>query len=249
MPLEPMPASVRPEVQRVVAAARELAVDARSGPARRSPCRRCTMRSAGRPSSSACAADSSAETISASRITSSASSGAARARVLVHQAREQLLVEAAPVDADAHRLAVARCAASIMVANCSSRFAPLPTLPGLMRYLASARAQSGYCAEQLVAVEVEIADQRHAAAHRVEPRADARPPARPPPACSTVMRTSSEPARDSSNTWRAVAARVGGIGVGHRLHHDRRAAADGDARRPGPGVEILRPAHGRISRA
>ena len=30
-----------------------------------------------------------------------------------------------------------------IVANCSSRRAPLPTLPGLMRYLSSAVAQSG----------------------------------------------------------------------------------------------------------
>ena len=31
-----------------------------------------------------------------------------------------------------------------MVANCSSRRWPAPTLPGLMRYLSSAAAQSGY---------------------------------------------------------------------------------------------------------
>ena len=30
-----------------------------------------------------------------------------------------------------------------IVANCSSRRLPVPTLPGLMRYLSSARAQSG----------------------------------------------------------------------------------------------------------
>ena len=30
-----------------------------------------------------------------------------------------------------------------MVANCSSRRLPVPTLPGLMRYLSSARAASG----------------------------------------------------------------------------------------------------------
>src|SRR5437899_1571188 len=30
-----------------------------------------------------------------------------------------------------------------MVANCSSRFAPLPTLPGLMRYLASFASLAG----------------------------------------------------------------------------------------------------------
>ena len=41
-------------------------------------------------------------------MTSAASSGFFCLRVLVHQPREQLLVEAAPVDADAHRLVVAQ---------------------------------------------------------------------------------------------------------------------------------------------
>ena len=36
-----------------------------------------------------------------------------------------------------------------MLANCSSRFFPRPTLPGLMRYLASACAQSGYLSSSL----------------------------------------------------------------------------------------------------
>ena len=46
---------------------------------------------------------------------------------------------------------------------------------------------------------------------------------------STVMRTSSEPARASAATCCAVAFDVGGVGIGHRLHDDRRAAADHDA--------------------
>ena len=44
---------------------------------------------------------------------------------------------------------------------------------------------------------------------------------------STVRRTSSEPARASAAIWRVVAFDVGGVGVGHRLHDDRRAAANG----------------------
>ena len=119
-------------------------------------------------------------------------------------AREQLRVEDAPVDADAHRLAVAM-AASIMVANCSSGCAPCPTLPGLMRYLARASAQSGNSAQQLVAVVVEVADQRHVEAVRVEALAD-RGHLRRRAAVLTVMRTSSEPAAASSSTWRPCAA-------------------------------------------
>ena len=44
---------------------------------------------------------------------------------------------------------------------------------------------------------------------------------------STVMRTSSEPARASAATWLAVAVDVGGVGIGHRLHDDRCTPADG----------------------
>ena len=45
-----------------------------------------------------------ADVTSASYITASASQGCGALRVLVHQLREQFLVEAAPVDADAHGL-------------------------------------------------------------------------------------------------------------------------------------------------
>ncbi len=46
---------------------------------------------------------------------------------------------------------------------------------------------------------------------------------------STVIRTSSEPARASAATWRAVPSTIGGVGVGHRLDDDGRIAADDDA--------------------
>ena len=45
----------------------------------------------------------------------------------------------------------------------------------------------------------------------------------------TVTRTISDPASASSMHCCAVAARVGGVGHRHRLHDDRRAAADLDA--------------------
>ena len=62
--------------------------------------------------------------------------------VLLHLGDDELLIERAAVDADANRLAqIARDPQ--MVANCSSRRLPVPTLPGLMRYLSSACAQSG----------------------------------------------------------------------------------------------------------
>ena len=68
--------------------------------------------------------------------------GLGLARVLVHQMREQFLVERAPIGADAHGL-LWRSAISMIAENCRSRFSRKPTLPGLMRYLSSASAQAG----------------------------------------------------------------------------------------------------------
>ena len=51
-----------------------------------------------------------------------------------------------------------------IVANCSSRRLPVPTLPGLMRYLSSARAHVGIARQQQMAVVVEVADERRRAA-------------------------------------------------------------------------------------
>ena len=63
--------------------------------------------------------------------------------VFLHLAHHQLLIERAAVDADAHRLAVVdgdfADGGELFVAPLAA-----PTLPGLMRYLSSARAQSGY---------------------------------------------------------------------------------------------------------
>ena len=96
-----------PEVQRVVAARGEIAIDRDQVLHRRSPCTRARCgRAAGRSPRRAPRSRAPKPT-SASRITASASSGSRAPRVLVHQPREQLRVEAAPVHADAHRLAVA----------------------------------------------------------------------------------------------------------------------------------------------
>ena len=138
-------------------------------------------------------------------MTSVASSGVLLLRVLIHHAREQLLVEAAPVDADAHRLAVADRAldhgGELLVALRAAA-----DVAGIDAVLGERLRAIRILRQQLVAVVVEVADQRHVAAARVEPLADARDLRAPPPACSTVMRTSSEPARASASTWRAVAS-------------------------------------------
>ncbi len=121
-----------------------------------------------------------------------------------------------------------RQAVSIIAANCGSRLLPRPTLPGLMRYLSSASAQAGCAAQQLVAVEVEVADQW---ARRSPRSAAGRGYAGTAAAASsvfTVTRTSSEPASASSRTWRRRRLDVRRVGVGHRLDDDGHAAADGD---------------------
>ena len=63
---------------------------------------------------------------------------------------------------------------STIAANCASRLLPKPTLPGLIRYLASASRAGRFAGQQLVAVVVEVADDRHLDAHHLEALADPR---------------------------------------------------------------------------
>ena len=84
-----------------------------------------------------------------------------------------------------------------IVANCSSRRAPVPTLPGLIRYLSSACGAVGILRQQQVAVVVEVADEG-----RVTPASSIRclisGTAAAASGMLTVTRTISEPARASS---------------------------------------------------
>src|SRR5258706_14905434 len=96
-----------------------------------------------------------------------------------------------------------RQAISIIVANCSSRLAPRPTLPGLMRYFARVRAQPGCRATRLCPLKWKSPTRGTS-----QPLASSR--SRMCGICAaasavlTVTRTISEPARASSNTWSAV---------------------------------------------
>ena len=100
------------------------------------------IRSWPRPVSSASSAERIADSIIASIITSRASRGSASAALASISSVSSCLVERAPVDADADRLAVVdrdpddRREVLVM--------ALAPTLPGLIRYFASAAAISGY---------------------------------------------------------------------------------------------------------
>ncbi len=95
-----------------------------------------------------------------------------------------------------------------------------------MRYFASVFGTRRFGGQQLVAVVMEVTDQRHVDTHHRQ-LDDARIAA----AASTVLtvnRTISEPARHNSATCLTLEA-TSEVSVGHRLHHYRLASAYGCA--------------------
>ena len=115
-----------------------------------------------------------------------------------------------------------------IVANCSSRRAPLPTLPGLIRYLSSACGAVGELRQQDVPVVVEVADQRRRRTPASSIRLLISGHGRAASGTLTVTRTISEPACGELDALRGRRGDVGRVGVRHRLDDDRRAAADLD---------------------
>ena len=105
----------------------------------------------------------------ASRVTARASSGRAATRVLVHQMRQELLVEGAPVGADAHRLAVADGGL-----DDGAKLAVLLVLEadiaGIDAVFVEGFGAGRVLGEELVADIVEVADERRGDAEPVEPR-------------------------------------------------------------------------------
>ncbi len=147
-------------------------------------------------------------------------------RVLVHQVGEEFAVERAPVGADAHGLPVPDRLLDDVVENWVSFFSLKPTLPGLIRYLASASAQAGWsdrslcrCSGSRRRADVDadpvqaLADLRHGGGGLVAVDGDAH-----------QLRARAGELRD----LRHRAVDVGRVGVGHGLHDDRRAAAHRD---------------------
>jgi hypothetical protein len=150
-----------------------------------------------------------------------------RGGVLVHQPGQQLFVERAPVDADAYRLAMAE-------SNLDER-GELRVALGLEADIAridpvfgKGFGAGGMVSEELVPDVVEIADQRHSDAALGEPVAD------------VGHRGGALVAVDGDAHQLGAGAPelghlldggldVGGVGVGHRLHDNGRAAADGHA--------------------
>ena len=160
--------------------------------------------------------------------------GARRSRSI--RRGQELLVERAPVGADAHGLAVPDRRARRSAPNCRSFLSLKPTLPGLIRYLASASRAGRMVGQELVADIVEVADERDVDAEAVEPLADLRHRGRrlvPVDRDADELGAGAGERRD----LRHRGVDIGRVGVGHRLHDDRRAAADrhgSDAHARGP---------------
>ncbi len=144
--------------------------------------------------------------------------------VLVHDARQQRLVQAAPVHADAHRLVVL----GGDLDHLGELGVALGALPHIARIDAVFRQRLralGIVAQQQVAVVVEVADQRHIDFHAVELGADRR-------YGRCCFRRVHGDAHDLGAGTRQLldldrgADRIGGIGIGHRLDDDGCIAAD-----------------------
>ena len=140
---------------------------------------------------------------------------------------EQLLVERAPIGADAHRLAVAD--------RGLDDGAELPVLllleadiAGIDAVLVERLGAGRMIGEQLVADIVEVADDRHVHAHLEQPLLDVRHGGRRLVAVDGDAHDLGARARERRHLPRGRLD-VGGVGIGHRLHDDRRVAADGHA--------------------
>ena len=175
--------------------------------------------------------------------------GLGKFRVLVHEAREQRLIERAPVDADAHRLVVAERQLD-EGRELGVALLPEADVAGIDAVFVERLGRGGMLRQQRVAVVVEIADERHGEAAGAKAVADVRHGRRRLVAIdgdAHDLRAGAGERRD----LRDGAGDIGGVGVGHRLHHHRRAAADhdvadhhghgGPARERGGGEDLILP--------
>jgi hypothetical protein len=133
------------------------------------------------PELGALSAESSADCTSASYITCRVPGLGARRRSRP-SAGQQLLVEAAPVDADAHRLVQPRRNLDHL-RELAVPLVALADVAGVDAVLGQRLGAGRESRSAAVPVVVEVADQRHVDAHAVELLADVRHGRRPPPAC------------------------------------------------------------------
>ncbi len=115
----------------------------------------------------------------------------------------------------------------MMSANWVSRLFLKPTLPGIDAVFVERLGAGRIVGEQLVADVVEIADQGRGDAALAQGVADMRHRGRGLLAVDRDPHQFGAGARKGCDLGHG-AFDIGGVGIGHRLHHDRRAAADGD---------------------
>ena len=157
-------------------------------------------------------------------------------RIDIHHAREQRGIEAAPVDADPHRLVVAN---GVFDHHGELRIAlaALADVAGIDPVFGECAGAFRKFGQQLVAVEMKIANQRNGASLLVERGADRRHGG------GSLRRVDGDAHDLRARLGECAHLRHGGgnvygIGVGHRLHDDRRTAADRD----GADHDLPRPA-------
>ena len=147
-------------------------------------------------------------------------------RVVVHQTRQQVLVQAAPVDADADRL--------VPAGGNLDHLGKLPVtlvtatdVAGVDAVLGQRLGAGRVVGQQAVAVVVEIADQRHMHAHAVQLLADVRHGLRGLVVVDRDAHQLRTRQRQLLDLDRGTDG-VRGVGVGHGLHAHRRTATHSD---------------------
>ena len=180
----------------------------------------------GRPISSARAADNSADCTMASRVTARTSFGSRQQRVLVHQLGQQFLIERTPIGADPHRLVVLLRHLDD-VGELAVALGLEADIAGIDAVFVERLGAGRMVGQQLVADVMEVADQRRGDAALAQVVADMRHGGGGLVAIHGDAHQFRAGARQRRNL-RDGALDIGGVGVGHRLHDDRRAAADGD---------------------
>ena len=170
--------------------------------------------------------------------------GLGELRVLVHQVGEQFLVERAPVGADAHRLAVLE-----RLLDDGAELAVLLLLEadiaGIDAVLVERLGAGRMVGEQLMADIMEIADDRRGDPHLEKPFLDVGDRRRRLVAVDGDAHDLGARPRQRRHLADG-AVDIGGVGVGHRLHHDRRAAAHGHGADLDGGGVVPRPRCGDV---
>ncbi len=144
--------------------------------------------------------------------------------VFVQQPGQNRLIEAAPVDADAYRLVIA-AGKFDHLSKLRIALRAAPDIAGIDAVFTQCLGTGGVFFEQLVAVEVEVTDDRHMAAFGVQLLTDSRDSL----GRGLVIDRDANQFRAGAGEFVNLLDRAGDVrrvGVGHGLDDNRGAAAD-----------------------